>query len=410
MTVIPIGTAWAGHPVQFALVSHRDWQFVAYYNEDRVLTVWQRRAGQTLGKRTLLAQQVGWDSHNGLVLAVDALGYLHLSGNMHDAPLVYFRSRRPLDSSSLERVERMSLNWPEDRITYPQFLTGHQQQLYFIYRQGSSGRGTHHIYRYHPQDQRWETLLPRGLLDGRGRHSAYPHTPWRGPDGRFHLVWIWRNSPDAATNHSPSYARSRDLQHWETSTGAPLPSPLTREVAEIVDPVPPGGGAINNLVKVGLDQYHRPIVSYIKYDPQGHTQVYCSRKETTGWKVYQISRWNWRWSFGGGGSIPFELDLGAVTPASNNRLHLDYARTSGPSGRWQLDTDTLQPRKQLAYPSPLPHPWNRLLEDIPGLRVCWARDAHPRSSYLLRWEAMQENRDHPRSNPIAGRPLYLIEN
>ena len=56
MTVVSVGTAWAGHPVQFALLSHRDWQFVAYYNEDRVLTVWQRRNGQTLGKYTLLAE------------------------------------------------------------------------------------------------------------------------------------------------------------------------------------------------------------------------------------------------------------------------------------------------------------------------------------------------------------------
>jgi alpha-L-rhamnosidase len=62
-------------------------------------------------------------------------------------------------------------------------------------------------------------LFDGPLLDGEGERSAYSSGPQRGPDGRFHLLWMWRETPDAMTNHTLSYARSRDLIHWETSSG-----------------------------------------------------------------------------------------------------------------------------------------------------------------------------------------------
>ena len=55
------------------------------------------------------------------------------------------------------------------------------------------------------------------LFDGQGRRNAYPLGPVTGPDGRFHVVWVWRDTPDCATNNNLSYARSRDLIHWETA-------------------------------------------------------------------------------------------------------------------------------------------------------------------------------------------------
>ncbi len=39
---IPIDRVWAGHPVGFSLMTDGDRQYVAYYNEDRHMTVGQR--------------------------------------------------------------------------------------------------------------------------------------------------------------------------------------------------------------------------------------------------------------------------------------------------------------------------------------------------------------------------------
>ena len=91
----------------------------------------------------------------------------------------------------------------------------------------------------------WRRFFDGPLLDGEGERSAYSSGPHRGPDGRFHLLWMWRETPDAMTNHTLSYARSRDLIHWETSSGKPLARPITLANAEVIDPAKPGEGLIN---------------------------------------------------------------------------------------------------------------------------------------------------------------------
>jgi hypothetical protein len=54
-------------------------------------------------------------------------------------------------------------------------------------------------------------VLDTPLIDGQGERSAYIYgggMPIPGPDGRFHLLWVWRETPDHATNNSLSYART----------------------------------------------------------------------------------------------------------------------------------------------------------------------------------------------------------
>ena len=43
-----------------------------------------------------------------MTLVVDRANHLHVAGNMHNVPLVYFRSDKPLDASSLRRVSKMT--------------------------------------------------------------------------------------------------------------------------------------------------------------------------------------------------------------------------------------------------------------------------------------------------------------
>ena len=59
------------------------------------------------------------------------------------------------------------------------------------------------------------------LLDGQGQRNAY----WQvaiDPQGSVHLSWVWRETPDVATNHDLGYAKSTDGGlTWQTSTGEP---------------------------------------------------------------------------------------------------------------------------------------------------------------------------------------------
>ncbi|MBB6048608.1 BNR repeat-containing protein [Armatimonas rosea] len=400
---LKLADVWAGHPVGFALLTHGNQQFVAFYDATRQMTVAQRSLGSKTWKYTKLPSQLGWDSHNYVTLAVDSGGFLHVSGNMHVVPLVYFRSTKPLDASSLVQVKAMT-DQKETRVTYPLFFRGAKQELIFTYRDGGSGNGDQLYNTYDPKTKTWKRLTEQVVTNGEGQRNAYPALPQLGPDGYFHLIWIWRETPDAATNHHPSYARSRDLVHWEDSAGKPLTLPITLKTGDVIDPIPEHGGALNGLVKLGFDSQKRPIVSYTKYDKNGKSQLYCSRRERSGWKVYPVTRWDWRWEFGGGGTIAAEIGLGAVESAGAGRLKLAFRTKSHGSGVLVLDEKTLAVVEKLPPPEGYPKSLRAVRAKFPELQVKWAGDLGKPASgggrYVLRWETLGPNRDKPRTGPL----------
>jgi hypothetical protein len=247
---IEVDRVWSGHPVGFSLLTQGDRQFAAYYDAERHMTVASRKLDEKDWHRVRLPEVLNWDSHNSVTLAVDSAGCLHLSGNMHVRPLVYFRTAKALDIDSFERAPMTGAR--ENRVTYPAFLNGPSGELIFTYRDGSSGNGDQ-VYNVYDTTQRtWRRLLDTSLCTGNGKMNAYLSGPARGPDGLFHLCWVWRDTPDCATNHDLSYARSRDMIHWENAAGEALELPITLESrGVVVDPVPPGGGVINGNTKLG---------------------------------------------------------------------------------------------------------------------------------------------------------------
>lgn len=410
---LEIGPVWAGHPVGFSLLTYKDHQFVAYYDDERRMTVAARRLGENEWHFARLPQKVGWDSHNSIVMTVDDDGYLHLSGNMHCVPLVYFRTTKPLDITTFERIPVM-VGSEEQRCTYPAFFRGASNELIFTYRDGSSGNGNQIYNRYDLKTKTWKRLLDSPLTSGEGKMNAYLNGPVRGPDGYFHLCWVWRDTPDCATNHDLSYARSKDLVRWEKSDGTALALPITIETAEVVDPVPPGGGMINGNTKIGFDSKRRPVIAYHKFDAEGKTQIYNARREMGGWKIYQTSNWDYRWEFSGGGSIDFEVRVGAVAVDADGELNQSYSNAKHGSGIWQLDIATLKPTAILKRPSRYPTKLRRLTSDFPGMQVRFDEDSAASGSegarYVLRWETLGRNRDRPRKKvpPPSMLTLYKL--
>ena len=109
----------AAFPVGFCLLTAGQRQYVAYYDRDHHMTIASRALTSSNWTRKTLDSTVGWDSHNYVTMAVDADGYLHVSGNMHNVPLIYFRSRKPQDITTLEPVPNM-VGAEESHCTYPQ--------------------------------------------------------------------------------------------------------------------------------------------------------------------------------------------------------------------------------------------------------------------------------------------------
>ncbi len=404
LETLEVDTVWAGHPVGFALLTHQDRQFAAYYNATRDMVVAWRVLTEKEWQRITLPEKLAWDSHNYVTMAVDKEGYLHLSGNMHVVPLVYFRTREPLNPATFERAPMVGNR--EERVTYPSFLGGPDDALIFTYRDGRSGNGDQIYNQYDPATKTWKRLLDQPLTSGSGKMNAYFNGPIKGPDGRFHLCWVWRDHFGCESNHDLCYAQSDDMVHWRSSKGQALTLPITLETADIVDPVPAGGGIINGNTKLGFDSQRRPIISYHKFDAQGNTQLYQARLEDGAWQIYQTSDWAYRWDFSGGGSIVFEISFSPVEPSAPGRLKQSYHHAKFGDAIWELDEVTLKPAATLDMKQDVPESLDKTISTLPGMCVQRARDRgtspEPGTRYLLQWETLPSNRDKPRTVPLPG--------
>ncbi len=405
---VVVEPVWAGHEVQFDLLTAGNFQFVTYYDANRQLSVAQRKLGAAEWTVQKLDSYVEWDSHNYIVLAVDRAGCLHVSGNMHTVPLVYFRSEKPYDVTTLVPVHAMT-GEQEDECTYPEFIKGANGELIFNYRDGVSGKGNQIYNIYDEKTRGWSRLLDRPLTDGEGKMNAYFEGPVLGPDGYFHVSWVWRDTRFCESNHDLSYARSRDLVHWETAGGSPLRLPVRLGTPGlIVDPVPVKQGMINGNGKIGFDSAGRVVLTYHKFDADGNTQLYNARYEEDGWKIYETSDWNYRWYFEGGGSIIFEIDTFPVE-VKNGRLEQRFRHRDEGDGRFILDEQTLRPT-QIASLEKLPDEVRQIQCAFPGMMLNLREDSGAAADrYLLRWETLPPNRDAPREGPLPDpTPLTVI--
>jgi hypothetical protein len=405
--ILDICPVWSGHPVGFALLTQNARQFVAFYDAERRMTVAARNLDSDRWTTVHLPSSLVWDSHNYIALVADDEGYLHLSGNMHAIPLVYFRTTRPWDINSFEKVEHM-VGTDEARCTYPMFFRDPDNDLIFTYRDGVSGNGNQIYNKYYVKSKTWQRLLDKPLTSNEGHVSAYLQGPLRGPDGWFHLIWVWRNTGDCATNHDLSYARSRDLVHWETSFGKPLALPMTTKTAEVIDPVPVHGGIINGSAHLGWDSKKRTVITYHKFDDKGLTQAYAARLEDGHWKFYLLSDWTYRWDFQGGGSIPFEITLGALHPTAPGELQMDYRHIKHGSGTWRIDEQTMKVIGQAKRERLLPASLDKVESDFPGMSVKMQTSPGKDVTYVLRWETLGPNRDRPREGPLPGPSMLRL--
>lgn len=266
---------------------------------------------------------------------------------MHADPLVYYRTRKPFDLTTLERIDRMTGEL-EERTTYPRFMQHPDGRLLFTYRSGGSGNGSDFYNVYNPDTRVWRRLFDGPLLDGEGERSAYSSSPRRGPDGFYHLLWMWRDTPDARSNHTLSYARSRDLLNWETSASKPITRPLTIANAEVVDAAKPEAGLMNACFALGWDAENRPVAVYHRYDTNGHSQLFIARADGRGrWQQRQLSDWRFRWEFPGYGSQGIQVRVGSPKLESNGQLIIEYSAQQAGAGRWRLDGKTLAVLEQL---------------------------------------------------------------
>lgn len=399
--------------VGFDLLTTETRQYVAYYDAQRRMTIASRTLDSEKWVSQVLPSEVGWDSHNYVTIALDSDGHLHVSGNLHADPLAYFRTEKPGDILSLKAAAMTGEL--EDRTTYPRFLNDRDGRLVFTYRHGGSGNGVNIYNRYDTATRTWSRLLEKPLFDGEGLRSAYPSMPSPGPDGWFHVHWVWRDTPDCATNQHLSYARSRDLIAWETAHRKKLELPIRYGQSEaVVDPIPPGGGIINGGHQLAFDSAGKPVLAYHKADGAGNMQIFIARPGPEKWDSHLLTDWKTPVLFSGGGSMPFVgIQIGGFSEIAPGVLGIEYRHKDHGSGMIQLDKTTLLPlERKISLPPYFPSALNRMESDFPGMeirRVSRLEESNPDGhAYLLQWESLGPNRDKQPPPPLPGPSMLRV--
>ncbi|MEJ7736608.1 MAG: BNR repeat-containing protein [Chitinophagaceae bacterium] len=301
-----VAEGWAANSINTVvfrhdpLVSFRDEQYTAFYDQQSNLVLAKRKLGSN-NWQTRVSPFKGktLDAHNSISITVDGDGYLHVSWDHHNNVLRYCRSVKP---GSLELTEKMPMTGKkEEHVTYPEFYKMPDGNLLFLYRDGSSGNGNLMLNRYDLKERQWMQLQD-GFIDGEGQRNAY----WQmaiDDNGTIHLSWVWRESGDVASNHDLCYARSTDGgKTWEKTTGEKYTLPVRAASAEYAYNIPENSELINQ-TSMCADASGRPFIATF-WRAQGTTVpqyqlVYHDGKQ---WNKIQVSNRKSAFTLSGGGT------------------------------------------------------------------------------------------------------------
>lgn len=305
-TVTSVAEGWANNSVNTvvfrknSLVTYKCTQYIAFYDNERYVIIGKRKSGA--GKWEIRKSQYQGntaDAHNMISLMVDGDGYLHLAWDHHNNPLRYCRSVQP---GSLELTEKMPMTGEvENKVSYTEFYKLPDGDLIFLYRDGGSGQGNLVINRYSIHTKQW-TQLHSNLINGEGQRSAY----WQAcvdTKGTIHLSWVWRETPDVASNHDMCYARSTDGgKTWEKSTGEKYQIPVSASTAEYVFRIPQKSELINQTSMVADAAGHPYIATYWRDSGSLVPQYRILYKDGSQWISKNLGFRKTAFSLSGGGT------------------------------------------------------------------------------------------------------------
>ena len=304
--LIPVGDGWAGNSINTvvfrknSVVSKGNIQFTAYYNNDGFLTIAKRKLNSKKWEITTAKYKGNIkDAHNSISIMLDGDGYLHVSWDHHGNELRYARSVKPYSAELGQKMQMTGQN--ETNVTYPEFYNFPNGDLIFMYRDGRSGKGNLVMNRYDLKTKTWEQLHSN-LIDGENRQNAY----WQAcidKQGVIHISWVWRSSPDVASNNSMCYARSTDSgKSWEKSTGEKYQLPINAANAEYAWKIPQRSELINQTSMTTDDAGNPFIATYWRDSISPFPQYRIIYKTTSGWQTKCVCSRKTGFSLSGGGT------------------------------------------------------------------------------------------------------------
>lgn len=318
------GNGWANNSVNTviyrknALVTYKQTQFAAYYDQEQYVVLASRKAGaQKWTIQRTVYKGDATDAHKSISIMVDGAGFLHLAWGQHNNKLNYVKS---VAAGSLTMGDKEPMvSAKENKVSYPEFYKLANGDLLFFYRDGGSGNGNLMINRYSLKTKKW-TRVQDGMIDGEGQRNAY----WQvavDQVGTIHLSWVWRESPDVASNHDLAYAKSSDGGiTWLKSTNEKYTLPIRAVNAEYALKIPQKSELINQTSMFADAQGKVFIAGYWREANESIPQYHLVFKTAGKWKVSNLNFRKTPFSLSGGGTkkIPISRPQIIVWPNGKN--------------------------------------------------------------------------------------------
>lgn len=319
------GNGWSNNSINAvifrknSLVTFKNDQYAAYYDSDQYVVLAKRKVNSSSWQ----VQRSNYkgdaaDAHKSISIMVDGKGILHVAWSQHNNKLNYTQS---VQAGSLVLGEKLAMTAElENKVSYPEFYKLDNGDLLFFYRDGGSGNGNLMINRYSQKSQKWISIQ-NNLIDGEGKRNAY----WQvaiDRKGVIHLSWVWRESPDVASNHDLCYAKSSDGGiTWQKSDGGKYALPITAANAEYALKISQKSELINQTSMFADAKGNVFIASYWRDEldkiPQYHL-VYHTNGE---WKSKNLNFRKTAFTLSGGGTKRIPISRPQIIAWANGNTY-----------------------------------------------------------------------------------------
>ena len=144
--------------------------------------------------------------------------------------------------------------------------------------------------------------MQHNLIDGEGARNAY----WQScidAKGTIHISWVWRESPNVASNHDMGYACSADGGiTWKKSTGEAYQLPITANSAEYAAIIPQASELINQTAMSATPEGQPVIATYWRDSGTTVPQYHIIYKTGKQWQVQNLGFRKTAFSLSGAGT------------------------------------------------------------------------------------------------------------
>ncbi|WP_155978002.1 fibronectin type III domain-containing protein [Pedobacter glucosidilyticus] len=300
-----------------SIVSHKGSIYYAYIDPSLNGCIAKKDPNGVVTSAVVLPGIQNNPSHTMVGIAIDAEGYIHYIGNMHQNPMVYLRSDKPEDITAFTSLNGDVANggmWGPVGVTYGRFVQSRKGTLFFLSRQRLNtvnegwvqGIMGGHIQVYNTDTKRWTQLgsLNYSMVSDRGQTitggmdsqhqtraviwdnsgaGAFPGPIGNAYQGyklrvvfdknnRMHMVWNVAKNPvlttvsDTHTHLMYAYSDDEGVT-WRKSDGSLLTLPIGTTNGEVVYSEDPNVNTqrMYNFCNIMLTADNRPVLLQFSY-------------------------------------------------------------------------------------------------------------------------------------------------